>query len=79
MTKESENTKRPEILVDIYGTKPVPAATFGKGVRDIAGIEQATHAQKNAVPGAYSQGGSDQTKAVQKTLRTTLDSSDRGA
>jgi hypothetical protein len=54
MTKESEGTKRPEIiLVDVYGKQPVPAATFGKGVSDIAGIEQATQARRDVRPGQY--------------------------
>ena len=54
---EPENVKPEIILVDIYGKQPVPAATFDQGVTadNIAGIEQATYAQKHVVPGAYSE------------------------
>jgi hypothetical protein len=33
------------ILVNVYGTTPVPAATFNQGARDIAEIQQATQAR----------------------------------
>jgi hypothetical protein len=35
-------------LVDVYGSKPVDAATFGKGAQSVEQIEQATDARRSA-------------------------------
>jgi len=49
----SEQTK-PEIHVDVFGTKSAPAASqFGKGATDRASIEQATKARLDQRPGDY--------------------------
>ena len=49
----SEQTK-PEIHVDVFGTKSAPAASqFGKGATDRAEIEQATKARRDLRPGDY--------------------------
>jgi hypothetical protein len=50
----SESTK-PEVIVNVYGNKPPRAAEFGKGVSDIAGVQEAIDARRNAKPGEYDQ------------------------
>ena len=40
------DSPKPTILVDVYGTKPVLAATFGQGARNTADIQQAADARR---------------------------------
>jgi hypothetical protein len=47
------DANKPEVLVNVYGKKPPRAAEFGKGVSDIAGVQEATDAHRNAKPGEY--------------------------
>jgi hypothetical protein len=44
---------KPDVLVSTYGNKPPRAAEYGKGVSDVAGVEEATAARRNARPGEY--------------------------
>jgi hypothetical protein len=44
---------KPDVLVSTYGNRPPRAAEYGKGVSDIAGVEEATNARRNVKPGVY--------------------------
>lgn len=43
----------PQILTDVYGNRPPPAAEFGKGVSDQAGAQAAVDARREVPPGVY--------------------------
>jgi hypothetical protein len=45
------NNTKPDIQVSVYGSKPPPAAEFGKGARDLAEIKEATDARRAQRPG----------------------------
>ncbi len=47
--------EKPEILTDVYGSRPPKAAESfgGNGVTTLAEIQEATDARRNAKPGEY--------------------------
>ena len=51
MTKELESAKRPEILVDVYGTRAPDAAVFGRGTSTLEGAAAAAEARRQQRPG----------------------------
>jgi hypothetical protein len=49
----TDKTKKPEHLVDTYGTGALNAAKFGVSTSTREGAQQAQDARRNAKPGQY--------------------------
>ena len=52
-TARSKESVRPDILTNVYGNLPPKASVFDGGVSDRAGVEEATAARREVLPGAY--------------------------
>jgi hypothetical protein len=48
-----QRSEKPPILTDVYGNRPPKAAELGKGVSDIAGVQEATDARREVKHGVY--------------------------
>ena len=49
----SNQNEKPDILVNVYGNKPLHAAEFGKRLYDIAGVREVLDARRSVKPGQY--------------------------
>jgi hypothetical protein len=49
----SNQNEKPDILVNVNGSKPPRAAEFGKDVSGVAGVREAFNARRGVKPGQY--------------------------